>query len=140
VGTGRLPNRYRPPTVTDAGLSLIAYFAIAFVIVSPFAVVVVRRVLRERRARRPELEPSDAPAASRRRDDLAAVFEAIEAGRAGDEDEFEVMVASRPLVDGLPTDPAVVDSLLTDAITRSGLRIVTDESGSDGRVLTLRRR
>jgi hypothetical protein len=140
VGTAGPPNRYRPPAVTDSGLSLIAYFVVAFVIVSPFAVVVVRRVLRERREQRPQVDPTDAGLPSRRADDLATVFEAIEAGRAGDEHEFEVVVATRPTVDGLPADAAVVDALLIDAITRSGLQIVSDEAGEDGRILTLRRR
>jgi hypothetical protein len=126
--------------VTDQGLSLIAYFLVAFVIVSPFAIVVVRRVLRERRERRPDLEPTDAGPESRGPDDLATVFEAIDAGGAGDAKEFEVRVAGRPLVDGMVADPAVVDALLRDAIARSGLQIVTDEAGADGRILTLRRR
>jgi hypothetical protein len=140
VRTGRPPNHYRPPAVTDAGLSLIAYFAIALVIVSPFGVVVARRVLRERRARRPDLAPNGAPAAAHEPDDLAMVFEAIEAGRAGDRDQFEVTVATHPLVDGLPAEPAVVDALLIDAVTRSGLRIVAEEAGAEGRILTLGRR
>jgi hypothetical protein len=130
--------------VTDQGLSLIAYFLVAFVIVSPFAYVVVRRVLRDRRESRADLE-ADAGAesngaASRHADDLATVFEAIDAGGASEADEFEVTVAGRPLVDGMAADPAVVDALLRDAITRSGLRIVTDTAGANGRVLTLRRR
>jgi hypothetical protein len=140
VGTAWPPNRYRPAAVTDSGLSLIAYFVVAFVIVSPFAVVVVRRVLRERRAQRPTLDPDDGGLPSARTEDLATVFEAIESGRAGEENEFEVVVAERPTVDGLPADPAVVDALLIDAITRSGLRIVTDEPRDDGRIITLRRR
>jgi hypothetical protein len=126
--------------VTDSGLSLIAYFVVAFVIVSPFAVVVVRRVLRERRARHPDLDPIDARGEPRSPDDLASVFEAIDAAGAGDEDEIEVTVAGRPLIDGVSAEPAVVDALLRDAITRSGLRIVDDRTDADGRVLTLRRR
>lgn len=126
--------------MTDSGLSLIAYFVVAFVIVSPFAFVVVRRVIRERQARRPDLGPTEEAPDERSADDLATVFEAIDAGGAGDDEEFEVTVASRPLIDGMAADPAVVDALLMDAITRSGLRIVTDEAGADGRILTLRRR
>lgn len=140
MGTGRPPNRYRPPAVSDSGLSLIAYFAVAFVLVSPFAFVVVRRVLRDRRSRRPDLHPAETRAAAHRPEDLATAFEAIEAGRASGEEQFEVTIASRPLVDGLPAQPAVVDALLSDAITRSGLLIVADEAGADGRILTLRRR
>jgi hypothetical protein len=140
VGNGWPPNRYRPPAVSDSGLSLIAYFAVALVIVSPFAVIVVRRVLRDRRDRRPDPDPARPDDIPPRPDDLSAAFEAIEAGRAGGDEEFEVAVASRPLVDGVPAEPAVVDALLTDAITRSGLRIVAEEPAADGRILTLRRR
>jgi len=71
-------------------------------------------------------------------DDLVAVIDAIEAGRSARDEEFEVRVAARPRLNGRPADAITVDALVQDALRRSGVIVVADETSPDGRVLTCR--
>jgi hypothetical protein len=107
--------------------SMVWLFLIALVIVAPYALVRVRRVLRDRDETRPPatpaVEPTDASTDGGAHDlegVLLALDEAVEAGPA----EFELVVPAEPTVGGRPASPELVAAVLSDAARRAGLDAV----------------
>ncbi len=133
--------------------SMALYFLVAMVVVGPYAVVRVRRIFREKAERAALLRPVDevspeqaeataaaeATARSKAEDDLGGAIDAIEAGRDGRDEQFEVRIPTHPRINGRPADPATAEVLVQDALRRSGIVVISEDSSPDGRVLTCRR-
>jgi hypothetical protein len=133
--------------------SMALYFLVAVAVIGPYGVMRVRRILRERAelaaATAPPVDPDRAdgadgpspngsPTASPD-DDLTRAFEAIEAGTQNGAEVFEVRVPARPRLNGRPADAATVDALVQDALRRSKVVVVAEDSSPEGRVLTCKR-
>jgi hypothetical protein len=139
VGVEAPVSRYRPAAMSDSGVAMIVSFAVAALVVAPFGYIVVRRVLQERRTLRLDVAPAEAPNADPSADDIGRVVAAIDDGATQGVDPFEVVLPRSVSLDGRPAPAALVDAIVGDAVRRSGLRIVRDEPGPDGRVLVLER-
>jgi hypothetical protein len=107
--------------------SMVWLFLIALVIVAPYGLVRVRRVLRDRDEGRPPTPPDaeaiDATTRVGARDletVLAALDGAVEAGS----EEFELVVPAEPTVGGRQASPELVAALLGDAARRAGVEVV----------------
>lgn len=112
--------------------SMVTFFLIALVLVSPFGFRLYRRTVRERRALEAgdpltggdgdaDGDAGDEPLIDRA--DLGLVVAAITAAGAdlGPGEAVELVVAGDSTLDGRPAPIAVVDAVLFDAARRSGL-------------------
>ena len=102
--------------------SMFVFFLIALVIVSPFGYRRIRAILRERRAAAPAAPVVEVPTdEDDPGDDLAAVVAAISGAALAPGESCEVEVPASPLVEGRPAPDVVVETLINDAVRRSGL-------------------
>jgi hypothetical protein len=112
---------------------------IALVVVAPFGVVLWRRVRARAAAQEPPTVPIDAPALDHR-PSLEALIEEI--SRLGDRADptatVTVTVPHALTVDGSDAPPAVVDAIVRDALSRSGLAPTAELDTDTARVLECR--
>ncbi|HKY17110.1 MAG TPA: hypothetical protein VJM33_19435 [Microthrixaceae bacterium] len=132
--------------------SMAVYFLLAVVIVAPYAVVRVRRVLRDRRGRQAAgdgTDPGGAPstaaassaadASSEPADPLAAAVATIDAASDAGDEMVEVRVPIEGLIGRRSVPADVADLLLGDALRRSGFVIEEERIENAERVLRCRR-
>lgn len=115
---------------------MVQLFLITLLVMSPYLVLRGRALLRERRARRPTVDPPPEAGGSETTvhpDDLSLVISRIEAvGVDGGADDHEVIVPAAPLSFGRTLPAAIVDQLITDALDRSRVERVAVETRGDG--------
>ena len=106
--------------------------AIAAVVVAPFAWVMRRRVMRRRAALAPDIAPPE-PAAPT----LEAVIDEIHrmGETRGADARLTLRVPHGVTIDGDPAPPPVVDAIVRDALSRSGLVPTAELDTGDARVI-----
>ena len=130
--------------------SMAVYFLLAVLIVAPYAVIRVRRVLRDRRRRQADADgpgttipPRDAtPAAdgpSEAADPLTAAVASIDAAAIAGEDLVEVRLPIEEAPERRTVPRDLADLVLADALRRSGYVIEDDRIEHGERVLRCRR-
>ena len=117
-------------------VTLLRLFLIAVVVISPYWVPKALRWWRARAASRAARRAANLPAPRvPEAGSLAAVLAEFEEAVAEGADEATLVLPAGVTVDGRPAPPEVIDTVLRDAIGRSGFAIVTDSvAGGDGSV------
>jgi hypothetical protein len=112
---------------------------IALVIVAPFGVVLWRRLRARAAAQEPPAVPTDAPVFDDRPSLEALIDEISRLGdRADPTTTVTVTVPHALTVDGSDAPPPVVDAIVRDALSRSGLVSTAEFDTETARVLECR--
>ena len=113
--------------LADVGAgTLLRCLLIAVVVVTPYGLyqrAKVRKMKAEGAAARGELPPEPAPPDPSALETVVAQVEEL-GGTLGDDQTAEVGLPAAPTVDGRPAPAVLVDTVLQDALRRSGLQVV----------------
>ncbi len=116
--------------------TLLRLFLIAVVVVSPYWAPKALRWWRGRAATRAARRAANLPAPRLPEPgSLAGVLSDLETAAAEGADEITLVVPPGVTVDGRPASPEVIDTVLRDAIGRSGYAIVHDSGGTERRLV-----